>query len=117
MRVAVALPLVAVAGAVLLAAELAIGGRLGIVHTMLDGFEGAQVGKDSFEIVIGHVPGDHRRHGRTQVAGLNEAGAHGLEKKGFVIIRNTRGIGSEVGGGGAAPRTGTRESAGKVHAG
>src|SRR5260370_39587426 len=85
-----AAPSIADAGAVLLAAEFAVGGRLRIVNAMLDGLERAQVGEDGFEIVIAHVLGDHRWHGRTQVAGPYEAGAHNRGKKGVVPVRNAR---------------------------
>jgi hypothetical protein len=99
---------VAVAEAVFVAAEFAEGRRLGIVYIVIDGLNGSQVGEDGFEVVVGHVAKITVGHERIQFANAagSVAGANGLDEHIFVVVADTTGMKSDVGGNNVAPRTG-----------
>ena len=46
-----------------MAAEFALGGRLGVVDDVLDGLEGAEVGEDGLEVFVLHVTVNPPGHG------------------------------------------------------
>ncbi len=63
---------------VLVLADSAISDGFGIVHTMVDGLEGAQVGEDGLEIVIGHLPEEPPWHDRADLPCSDLTSVHGL---------------------------------------
>jgi hypothetical protein len=80
--------LIQVAGTVLVAAESTVSRRLGIVDAMADRLYGAQIREHCLEVVVTEILVNLDGHDGAEVASFDGAGAHNLQKKSFVVIRN-----------------------------
>ena len=61
---------------VLVPTDSAIGDGLGIVYTMVNGLDRAQIGKDCLQIVVRHVPEKPPRHDWTELPRAHFARVH-----------------------------------------
>jgi len=57
-----------------------------IVHSMMDGPDGAQVRENSLEIVIGHLPEEPPGHDGANLPCGYFARPHDLQEHGFIVI-------------------------------
>src|SRR5713101_5003060 len=80
----------------LLSTELALRRRLGVIHEMVDRFEGAQIGKNRRQVIIRHVLVDWPGHGKFDAASLDASSPHGFDEERLIVIRNSRRIRRDV---------------------
>src|SRR2546430_737619 len=81
---------------------------------MFDWFQGAQIGKQRFEIVVAHLRIKRPGHGGIQGTRSDPSFMYRTQEKVFIVVRNARRIGRDVGA-----RYGTRwpfqdKAAGKI---
>jgi hypothetical protein len=81
---------------VFVAAELAVGGRLGVVDFLLYRRQSAEESKDGAEVLVAEIAEDAPGHDGGELASSGLAVADGFNEHGFVKIGNTGWVGSDI---------------------
>src|SRR6516165_2162622 len=93
-----------VSGPMACSTELAVRGRLGVVHSMLHRLQSAEVSEYRLQVLVGQVTIVPPRHNLAKLSSLDVAGSNHLHELCFVVVGNSRRIRSDVGTGHFAPR-------------